>query len=195
MLSSIDETGWHGAARIVRSPNFNARPTGTLPSLIVVHNISLPPGEFGTGAIDQLFCNTLDCSAHPFFAELTELRVSSHFLIDRSGVLTQFVSCGERAWHAGLSSWAGRTQCNDFSIGVELEGMDDHPYETVQYEALARLIRELRIRYPTLARGAIAGHSDIAPGRKTDPGPAFRWSTLRGLMREPGLSPSAAQAL
>jgi AmpD protein len=192
MVSAIDESGWHGDARIVPSPNFNERPgDGTL-SLIVVHNISLPPGEFGTGAIDDLFCNTLDCAAHPFFEELRGLQVSAHFLVDRAGGLTQFVSCNARAWHAGRSSWAGRAECNDYSVGIELEGTDTDPYEAAQYDTLARLVADLRARYPGLGRGAIAGHSDIAPGRKTDPGPSFRWSTLRTLLRTPALEAPAA---
>ena len=150
----------------------------------MVHNISLPPGEFGTGATQDLFLNTLDCSAHPYYAQLEGLRVSAHFLIERSGSLTQFVPCSLRAWHAGVSTWAGRSRCNDFSVGIELEGTDRLPYEEAQYLALAARIRDLRAHYGGLRRGAIAGHSDIAPGRKTDPGPAFSWKRLRELLRE-----------
>jgi AmpD protein len=185
MTTPINEEGWHTQARIVPSPNFNDRPPGATLDLIVVHNISLPPGEYGTGAVDALFCNSLDCSAHPFYAGLEGLQVSSHFLIDRTGALTQFVSCRDRAWHAGRSAWAGRQECNDYSVGIELEGTDRQPYEAAQYAALAGLIRDLRTRYAALARGAIAGHSDIAPGRKTDPGPAFEWGRLRRLLRDP----------
>jgi len=148
-----------------------------------VHNISLPPGCFGTGNVEALFCNSLDCSREPAFAELEGLEVSAHFFIDRNGALTQFVSCLDRAWHAGVSSWSGRANCNDFSIGIELEGTDTLPYESVQYEVLSELVVELRQRLPALAPGAIVGHSDIAPGRKTDPGRAFDWATLRGLLR------------
>ncbi|EED33824.1 N-acetyl-anhydromuramyl-L-alanine amidase AmpD [gamma proteobacterium NOR5-3] len=152
--------------------------------MLVVHNISLPPGCFGTGDIEALFCNTLDCSRNPAFVELEGLQVSAHFLIDREGLLTQFVSCLDRAWHAGVSSWAGRVNCNDFSIGIELEGTDSKSYEVAQYQALSRLVLELRRRLPTLAPGPIVGHSDIAPGRKTDPGEAFDWAGFRQLLRD-----------
>ena len=183
MASAIDELGWHRAAHAVASPNCDVRPLDTTVSLIVVHNISLPPGEFGTGAIKALFCNALDTTAHPYFEALDGLRVSAHFLIDRRGDLTQFVSCEHRAWHAGRSSWAGRSKCNDLSVGIELEGTDTLPYECAQYDTLIRVIRDLRERYPSLRAGAIVGHSDIAPGRKTDPGPAFRWDRLRSDLR------------
>jgi len=189
MTERMDPIGWHGGARHRISPNHNARPPGCEPELIVVHNISLPPGEFGTGAAEALFCNTLDCRAHPFFEQLDGLRVSAHFLIDRSGCLTQFVPCDMRAWHAGVSSWAGRAGCNDFSIGIELEGTDTQPYEDAQYAALVALIEDLRGHYAGLRSGGIVGHSDIAPGRKTDPGPAFSWGRLRELLR-PRSSPS-----
>ena len=175
--------GWLERARHCPSPNYNARPSACLPEMLVVHNISLPPGCFDTGDIEALFCNTLDCSRDPAFAELEGLEVSAHFLIDRQGVLTQFVSCLDRAWHAGVSSWSGRENCNDFSIGIELEGTDSLSYESVQYEVLSQLIVELRSCIPTLAPGPIVGHSDIAPGRKTDPGGAFDWATLRRLLR------------
>lgn len=183
MDSVIDESGWHRGACVVASPNRDERPGDTTVSLIVVHNISLPPGEFGTDAIKALFCNTLDPAAHPYFETLDGLRVSAHFLIDRCGELTQFVSCDDRAWHAGRSSWAGRAECNDFSVGIELEGTDNQPYESVQYDTLLGLVRALRQRYPSLRAGAIVGHSDIAPGRKTDPGAAFRWDRLRSDLR------------
>ena len=183
MQAQIDDAGWHRDARHVPSPNFNARPADSGPSLLVVHCISLPPGHFGGRDIDALFCNRLDCAADPFYAGLEGLRVSAHFLIDRAGALTQFVSCLDRAWHAGASSWGGRSDCNDFSIGVELEGTDRTPYQAVQYDRLAALTRDLRRAYPALAAGAVVGHSDIAPGRKTDPGPAFAWSRLRAALR------------
>ena len=146
--------------------------------LIVVHGISLPPGEFGGDAIAQLFTNTLDSRAHPYFESIAGLRVSSHFLIRRDGELVQFVSCNERAWHAGASSWKARDRCNDFSIGIELEGTDDVPYAAAQYTMLARLLRAIRRAYPIVD---VVGHSDVAPGRKTDPGPTFDWPRLARL--------------
>ncbi|MEE4277050.1 MAG: 1,6-anhydro-N-acetylmuramyl-L-alanine amidase AmpD [Halieaceae bacterium] len=183
MNAVIDESGWHRGARALPSDNYNARPDGCVPGLVVVHNISLPPGRFATGSIEALFCNHLDCSADPSFAGLEELRVSAHFLIDRAGGLTQFVSCNDRAWHAGVSAFAGRANCNDFSIGIELEGTDTTPFEAAQYDALSELLRVLRSRYATLRQAPIVGHSDIAPGRKTDPGPAFSWQRLRAALR------------
>jgi AmpD protein len=170
---TVGADGWVSAARALPSPNFEARPDGAVPTLIVVHNISLPPGAFGGSAIADLFLNRLDCDAHPYYdAHLRGLRVSSHFVIRRDGALEQFVSCNERAWHAGLSNFFGRERCNDFSIGVELEGSDDTAFEAPQYETLAALVKALVDRYPV---DALAGHSDIAPGRKTDPGPHFDW--------------------
>ena len=166
-------------ARQVLSPNHDARPAGVRIDLLVVHNISLPPGRFGGPEIEALFLNALDCSRHPVFAALRDLRVSSHFLIRRRGELIQFVPCDLRAWHAGVSSWAGRVRCNDFSIGVELEGTDQRPYSAAQYRRLARLTRALRERYPV---ADIVGHSDIAPGRKTDPGLSFDWPQYRALI-------------
>lgn len=159
----------------VPSPNFNARPNHSDLDLIVLHNISLPPGEYGGGYIEQLFLNTLDWSAHPYFQTIKGLEVSSHCLIDRRGRVKQFVSFLDRAWHAGLSEYCGRSNCNDFSIGIELEGVDDVPYTDVQYEQLSLLITLLLKEYPRLCKEAIVGHSEIAPGRKTDPGPAFDW--------------------
>jgi AmpD protein len=174
---AVGHDGWVRGARALPSPNFEARPDGAAPSLIVIHNISLPPGEFGGGAIADLFLNRLDCDAHPYYdAHLRGLRVSSHFVIRRDGELEQFVSCDERAWHAGVSNFFGRERCNDFSIGVELEGADDQPFEAAQYATLAALVAALNARYPI---EALAGHSDIAPGRKTDPGPHFDWSRLQ----------------
>ncbi|MEM1404444.1 MAG: 1,6-anhydro-N-acetylmuramyl-L-alanine amidase AmpD [Pseudomonadota bacterium] len=182
MSETIFIDGWHSRARHCESPNANERPEHCVPELIVVHNISLPPGKFGTGDIEALFCNRLDFSADPFFDELVGLEVSSHFLIDRAGALVQFVSADRRAWHAGRSSYGGRAECNDFSIGIELEGTDTLRYTDEQYKSLAHLITALRIHYPNLAGGGIAGHSDIAPGRKTDPGPAFDWARLRRML-------------
>lgn len=173
---AVGGDGWVRAARVAPSPNCEARPAGTVPSLIVVHNISLPPGEFGGDAIVELFQNRLDCSAHPYFdAHLRGLRVSSHFLIERDGALVQFVSCDARAWHAGASDFFGRPRCNDFSIGIELVGADDTPFEPAQYAMLAALVKALVEHYPI---EALAGHADIAPGRKTDPGPHFDWPRL-----------------
>jgi AmpD protein len=176
--STLDEEGWLAGARRVASPNFDERPGGEAPSLIAIHAISLPPGEFGGDAILRLFTNRLDPNAHPYFREIEGLKVSAHFLIRRDGELIQFVSCGKRAWHAGASSWKGRTRCNDFSLGVELEGCDSLPFAPIQYQILARLIVSLRRLYPL---DDIAGHSDIAPGRKTDPGPCFDWRLLKRL--------------
>lgn len=174
--------GWLSAARRVPSPNFNARPEQAEIELIVLHNISLPPGVFTGDAIEAFFCNTLDRHAHPYFARICDLHVSAHFLIRRSGELVQFVSTDCRAWHAGTSSWGGRANCNDFSVGIELEGTDERPYTDEQYRALIPLIHALRARYPAIAEGAICGHSDIAPDRKTDPGPAFDWQRLWAML-------------
>ncbi len=175
---AVDDAGRVAAARWIASPNFDARPAGVAPSLVVVHGISLPPGVFRGDGVERLFTNTLDTSAHPFYATIAGLRVSSHFFIRRRGGLVQFVSCGERAWHAGVSSWRGRERCNDFSIGIELEGADDVPYAAAQYRRLGALLLALRQRYPI---EAVAGHSDVAPGRKTDPGPAFDWDRLAAI--------------
>lgn len=161
------------------SPNADRRPPGVAVTLVVVHGISLPPGRFGGDAIERLFTNRLDPAAHPSFGDLAALRVSAHFLVRRDGSLVQFVGCDDRAWHAGASAWKGRERCNDYSIGIELEGTDDRAYTAAQYRRLARLIRRLRRRYPL---DDLAGHSDIAPGRKTDPGPAFDWDRLRRLL-------------
>ena len=146
--------------------------------LVVVHCISLPPGQYGGPEIEAFFTNTLDCEGHPYFAEIANLEVSAHFLIRRAGEVVQFVSTDERAWHAGVSSWQGREQCNDFSIGIELEGCDEEAYTDPQYDALNQLLTSLTKQYPDIRHDAIVGHSDIAPGRKTDPGPAFDWSRL-----------------
>jgi AmpD protein len=178
---NVDAAGWCAAARRIDSPNCDARPPDAEISLLVIHNISLPPGEFGGPGIEQLFTNRLDPAAHPYYATIDSLRVSSHFFIRRCGELIQFVSCRQRAWHAGASSWRGRERCNDFSIGVELEGSDDQPFSDAQYAQLNGLIRSLRAAYPSLTD--VAGHSDIAPGRKTDPGPYFDWSRVQPLVR------------
>ena len=166
-------------ARQVASPNQDARPRDARIKLLVIHSISLPPGCFHSSAIAKLFTNTLDYEAHESFASLRGLRVSAHFLIRRGGTLLQFVACDLRAWHAGVSSWAGRERCNDFSIGIELEGTDELPYTAPQYRQLVRLTRDLQMRYPILD---IVGHCDIAPGRKTDPGPAFDWRAYRTVL-------------
>ncbi len=165
-------------ARQVESPNCDERPNETDFDLIVVHGISLPPGEYGGSWIDALFTNSLDPDAHPYFSEIHQLEVSSHLLIRRSGEIVQYVPFHKRAWHAGKSTYKNRERCNDFSIGIELEGSDEQEYENVQYEKLAQVIRTLCKTYPRLNTQRIAGHSDIAPGRKTDPGPAFDWDKL-----------------
>lgn len=172
----LDERGWlipDERIALRPSPNFDTRPEQIYPTLLVVHNISLPPGEFGTGCAADLFCNTLDFDAHPWFENIRGLRVSAHFLIERNGHVTQFVSCHDRAWHAGVSTFKGRSICNDFSIGVELEGTDTTPYTDSQYIALGELARTLKECYPLTSA---MGHSDIAPQRKTDPGPSFDWN-------------------
>ncbi len=170
--------GWLSAAKRVVSPNFDMRPDATDISMIVIHCISLPPGEFGGDWIDRLFTNTLPQDAHPYFAAIEDLKVSAHALIRRTGEIVQYVAFHERAWHAGESSYAGRTCCNDFAIGIELEGTAETAYMDIQYERLAELIAALLDCYPTLSRRRIAGHSDIAPGRKNDPGPSFDWCRL-----------------
>lgn len=174
--------GWVEGVTHCPSPNCNERPAGEV-SLLVIHNISLPPGQFATGQVQRFFQNRLDAQAHPFFAEIAELRVSAHFLIERDGAITQFVACDRRAWHAGASCYQGRENCNDFSLGIELEGTDTQPYAEAQYQALDTLVSLLRETYPQLLAERTCGHSDIAPGRKTDPGPYFDWSRL-GLNRE-----------
>ena len=164
------------ADTILASPHCDERPPGTAISLIVIHNISLPPGDYGGPWIDDLFLGRLDPDAHPDFAEIAGLKVSAHFLIRRDGSITQYVDCDKRAWHAGASSWKGRERCNDFSIGIELEGSDDVPFSEPQYERLGALTKALFARYGTLD---LAGHSDVAPERKTDPGPFFDWERYR----------------
>ena len=175
-------TGLLAGACQVLSPHFDARPAGVLPELLVVHGISLPPGEFGGPWIDRLFTGTLPADAHPYFATIAAQRVSAHALIRRDGEIVQYVPFGERAWHAGQSTYRGRSACNDFSIGVELEGTDDTPYTDAQYEALAALTAALIAAYPSLSAQAIAAHSEVSPGRKTDPGPSFEWARFRELL-------------
>lgn len=176
----LNPEGWIEGVRRVPSPNFDARPAGEAVSLVVIHNISLPPGEYGGPGILDLFTNRLDPGAHPYYETLRGLRVSAHFLIRRDGELIQFVSTHDRAWHAGVSCFRGRERCNDFSIGIELEGTDFEPFTEAQYATLGRLLPALAAVHPLTD---ITGHSDIAPGRKTDPGPCFDWSRLPPLFR------------
>jgi N-acetyl-anhydromuramoyl-L-alanine amidase len=168
--------GWYGFARRLDSPNFGPRPAGAQVDLIVVHSISLPPGEYGGEQVQQLFTNTLDWNAHPYFKGIEGLAVSSHFYIRRGGELWQFVSCDDRAWHAGASHYRGRADCNDDSIGIELEGLEGERFEAAQYEALAALCAAIGQRYPV---EHVAGHEHVAPGRKRDPGPGFDWQLLQ----------------
>ena len=178
-FGALDEDGVLAAARQVPSPNCDPRPDGAAITLLVIHNISLPPGQFGGPEIEALFTNRLDCAQHPYFESLRGLRVSAHFLVRRGGELLQFVSCDERAWHAGASSFRGRPDCNDYSIGVELEGLEGDVFEPAQYAALARLIDALATEYPIVA---VAGHEHVAPGRKNDPGAGFDWPRLRAAL-------------
>lgn len=174
----LSADGWLPSARKLPSPNFNARPEGSVVDLLVVHAISLPPTHYGGCFVEDFFCNRLDSKADDYFPGIAEMNVSSHFYIRRNGDLVQFVATGERAWHAGTSSWQGRDNCNDYSIGVELEGCDQDEFEEVQYQCLAGLASLLMKYYPGLAPDRIVGHCDIAPGRKTDPGPLFNWKKL-----------------
>lgn len=180
---TIGANGQVVEARQVASPNCDDRPAGCAPELIVVHGISLPPGEFGGPYIDQLFTNSLDRSVHPYFAEIADLQVSAHLLIRRDGSLVQYVPLDRRAWHAGESCFEERQRCNDFSIGIELEGEDSIPYTDEQYDMLAGLVLSLRAQIPSLADAPVVGHADIAPGRKTDPGKAFDWGRLTSLIQ------------
>jgi AmpD protein len=181
---SIDiDSGRLTPARQVASPNVDARPPGNGIELLIVHGISLPPGEYGGSWIDQLFTNCLPANAHPYFKQIEGMQVSSHLLIRRDGEVVQYVPFQHRAWHAGASNFNGRERCNDFSIGIELEGTDDSPYEAAQYRELARVILALCAAYPSLSLERIVGHSDVAPGRKTDPGDSFDWPRLRALLR------------
>jgi AmpD protein len=184
----IDADGVAASATQIPSPNCDARPPDTAISLIVVHGISLPPGQFGGDAVARLFTNTLDPQADPYYPGIAHLKVSSHFFVRRDGSLVQFVPCARRAWHAGASSWRGRPSCNDYSVGIELEGTDDLPYASAQYLTLARVARALRRRYPIRD---MVGHSDVAPGRKTDPGAAFDWPRMGRLL---GATPTEGRA-
>ncbi|MCA6218867.1 1,6-anhydro-N-acetylmuramyl-L-alanine amidase AmpD [Ideonella sp. B7] len=181
----VDEwrAGWWQAARAVPSPNFGPRPAGVAIDLVVLHSISLPPGEYGGDAIERLFTNTLDWSAHPYYAGIRGLEVSAHFVIRRDGAVLQFVSCDDRAWHAGRSSWLGRENCNDFAIGIELEGLEGERFEPAQYAQLARLLQAIGRAYPVRA---VAGHEHVAPGRKRDPGPGFDWAAVDGVAAAQG---------
>ena len=176
--------GWWAGARHRRSPNFSARPADAVVSLAVVHSISLPPGCFSGDAVQRLFTNRLDWDAHPYYDSIRNLQVSAHFWVRRSGRVLQFVSCEQRAWHAGVSSWRGRDGCNDWSIGIELEGLEGGAFEPAQYRQLARLLRLLARRYPLVE---VVGHEHVAPGRKGDPGAGFEWRRLRRLMGDAGL--------
>ena len=176
-------SGWCHGVQVCPSPNFNERPAGEI-SLLVIHNISLPPAQFATGKVQEFFQNRLDVTEHPYFAGIADLRVSAHFLIERDGAITQFVSCLDRAWHAGVSRFDEREGCNDFSLGIELEGTDDLPFSDAQYQALTDLTRQWQAAFSAITTERIQGHSDIAPGRKTDPGPAFDWTRYRAALKQ-----------
>jgi AmpD protein len=180
--TALWQDGWYRYARTLASPNFGPRPAGAPIDLIVIHSISLPPGEFGNGNVQRLFTNQLDWEAHPYFQGIRGLQVSSHFFIARNGALWQFVACGDRAWHAGESAYRGRSQCNDDSIGIELEGLEGSTFEAQQYETLAGLCAALLQAYPI---AHIAGHEHIAAGRKLDPGPGFDWFLLQNSLALP----------
>lgn len=178
----VPSDGWLDGVRRVPSPHFGARPEGAVIDLLVIHNISLPPGEFGGPWVEQLFCGQLDPMAHPYFAAVAGNPVSAHLFIRRDGETVQFVDLWQRAWHAGRSCWQGRLECNDYGIGIELEGTDDTPFTAAQYRCLARLTGQILRRFPAITPERIVGHSDVAPGRKTDPGPAFDWTRYRRLL-------------
>jgi len=177
-LSIDPETGLLRGVNYISSPNSDDRPDEKAPSLLVIHGISLPPNQFGGHGVEQLFTNALNPKEHPYYEDIHRLRVSAHLFIRRDGDVIQFVPFHKRAWHAGVSSFQGRQKCNDFSIGIELEGADDVPYSSEQYEALSEIVKVLNTAYPSITKNRIVGHSDIAPGRKTDPGEAFDWSRL-----------------
>ena len=181
-VSPIGPDGWHAQAHRLDSPNFGARPQGACIDLIVVHSISLPPGQYGGDHVQRLFTNQLDWEAHPYFQSIRGLEVSSHFYVRRDGTLWQFVSCHDRAWHAGQSSYRGRANCNDDSIGIELEGLEGHTFEEAQYQTLAQLCQDIGLAFPVQH---IAGHEHIAPGRKQDPGSGFSWDRLKNLLDFP----------
>lgn len=182
MTGAFDVQGWHRRARRIPSPNYNERPAGDDVNLIVLHAISLPPGRFGEGYVERFFLNELPVAAHPYFRQIEALRVSAHFLLGRDGGMSQFVSIDQRAWHAGASCWQGRENCNDYSVGIELEGTERDPFTAAQYAVCAALCRDLRRRFPAIGPDRIVGHSDVAPGRKWDPGPAFDWNHFRSLL-------------
>ena len=179
MAEAVWHEGWLRRARRCESPNFGPRPPDAVVDLVVVHSISLPPGEYGGDAIERLFTNRLDWDAHPYYQQIRGLQVSAHFLVRRDGELLQFVSCDARAWHAGPSMWRGRENCNDFSVGIELEGLEGERFDAAQYDVLAALIGALAARQPI---SAVVGHEDIAPGRKFDPGAGFDWPRLIAMM-------------
>ncbi|WP_309227362.1 1,6-anhydro-N-acetylmuramyl-L-alanine amidase AmpD [Zooshikella harenae] len=181
------ESGLIEGATFCPSPNYNNRPAPVTIDLLVIHNISLPPGQYNNNYIRQFFTNQLDPSDHPYFAEISSLKVSAHLLIDRQGEVFQFVHFNKRAWHAGESAFLGQQNCNDFSIGIELEGTDHQPYEVIQYQQLAKITQALMNYYPAISLDRIVGHSDIAPARKTDPGPAFDWKYFKHLLKKNGL--------
>ncbi|ANY61645.1 anhydro-N-acetylmuramyl-tripeptide amidase [Comamonas aquatica] len=183
------QQGWLSTARQLPSPNFGPRPAGMAVDLVVVHSISLPPGQYGTGCVQQLFTNQLDWEAHPYFQGIRGLEVSAHFFIERDGTLWQFVSTEDRAWHAGQSQWGERRNCNDFSIGIELEGLEGQTFKPTQYHALAQLCQALAAHHPIRH---IAGHEHIAPGRKQDPGPGFDWPRLQAALPQLGVDYPAA---
>ena len=178
------KTGWISGLRHCPSPNHDDRPDNSGIELLVIHGISLPPGQYGGDYIDQLFTNSLQADEHPYFKEICDLRVSSHLMIRRSGVITQYVPLNKRAWHAGESEFKGRSCCNDYSIGIELEGCDDESYEDAQYASLKQLTEIIMKHWPIIIQDHIVRHSDIAPGRKTDPGTAFDWQRYQGLIRD-----------
>ncbi|MEZ5539292.1 MAG: 1,6-anhydro-N-acetylmuramyl-L-alanine amidase AmpD [Pseudomonadales bacterium] len=179
-MKALDfKEGWLQGVRHLPSENFNERPQNAVVDLLVIHNISLPPEQFGGDYVDALFSNTLNCDAHPYFDQLRNLRVSAHFFIKRCGEITQYVSLNHRAWHAGVSQWCDKENCNDYSIGIELEGADSIPYADQQYAALQWLTKKIRQNFPSIAMNRIVGHCDIAPDRKTDPGAAFDWKRFR----------------
>ncbi|MEO8298393.1 MAG: 1,6-anhydro-N-acetylmuramyl-L-alanine amidase AmpD [Burkholderiales bacterium] len=179
---AVWQAGWHRDARRLASPNFGPRPEGTVVTLAIVHSISLPPGVYGGDAIERLFTNRLDAQAHPYYAQLHGVTVSAHFLLRRDGELVQFVGVNERAWHAGASNWQGRGNCNDYSVGIELEGLEGQPFEAAQYDALVALLRQLRRGWPITE---VVGHEHVAPSRKGDPGAGFDWRHLQALLGWP----------
>ena len=190
MKRTVWSQGWWRHARRVRSPNFGTRPDGTDVTLAVVHSISLPPGEYGGDAVERFFTNRLDATAHPYFAQIAASRVSAHFFIRRGGAVVQFVSCDARAWHAGASQWRGRDDCNDWSIGIELEGLEGERFERAQYRALIRLLKALARRWPL---AEVVGHEHVAPARKADPGARFSWRRLaRALRRQLRVPPAGS---